>query len=89
MHVHAYYAAGMRTTVEITDEQRAKLLQEAARRGEKGFSSIIQEALDHYFEAAADRRARVERARRAVGRLSVEEADRLEKEVRSLRRTWR
>jgi hypothetical protein len=79
----------MRTTVEITDEQRAKLLQEAARRGEKGFSSIIQEALDHYFETAAERRARVELARQAIGRLSAEDADRLEKEIRDLRRSWR
>jgi predicted transcriptional regulator len=79
----------MRTTVEITDEQRAKLLQEAARRGEKGFSAIIQEALEHYFEAESDREARVERARQAVGRLSAADADRIEKEVRSLRRTWR
>jgi len=89
MHVHAVLALGMRTTVEITDEQRARLLQEAARRGEKGFSSIIQEALEHYFEAAADRQARVDRARQAIGSLNGEEADRLEKEVRSLRRTWR
>ena len=79
----------MRTTVELTDEQRARLLQEAARRGEKGFSSIIQEALDHYFSLDADRQAKVERARRAVGSLSGEDADRLEREVHKLRRTWR
>jgi predicted transcriptional regulator len=79
----------MRTTVEITDEQRAKLLHEAARRGEKGFSSIIQEALDQYFAAETERGARIDRALGAIGRLSEEEADRLEESVRALRRTWR
>jgi hypothetical protein len=79
----------MRTTVEITDEQRARLLEEAARRGEKGFSAIIQEALEQYFRAASERQERIARARHAVGSLSAEEADRLEKEVRNLRRSWR
>ena len=79
----------MRTTVEINDEQRARLLQEAARRGEKGFSSIIQEAIDHYFESQSERSERLERARRAVGTLGADEAERLEKDVKSLRRTWR
>jgi metal-responsive CopG/Arc/MetJ family transcriptional regulator len=79
----------MRTTIEITDEQRSKLLEAAAKRGEKGFSSIIQEALDHYFQAAAGRRERVERAVKVLGTLTEPSADRLEKDVRKLRRSWR
>jgi hypothetical protein len=79
----------MRTTIEITDEQRSRLLEAAARRGEKGFSSIIQEALDHYFEAAADRRKRVDRGIGVLGTLPEPSADRLEKDVRQLRRSWR
>ena len=79
----------MRTTIEITDEQRAKLLRAAAQRGEKGFSSIIQEALDHYFEASAERLERVQRGLAVLGTLSGPDAERLEKDVRSLRRSWR
>ena len=79
----------MRTTIEITDEQRSKLLEAAAKRGEKGFSSIIQEALDHYFQAAAGRRERVERAVKVLGTLAEPSADRLEKDARQLRRSWR
>lgn len=79
----------MRTTVEITDEQRAKLLDAAARRGEKGFSTIVREALDHYFESAAERHERVERALKVVGALRGGAADRLEREARKLRRSWR
>ena len=79
----------MRTTIDITDEQRAKLLEAAARRGEKGFSSLIQEALDHYFEGAAQRSERVERAVRVLGSLAEPSAERLEKDARKLRRSWR
>jgi hypothetical protein len=39
----------MRTTIEITDHQRARLLDLAARRGAKGFSRFVQEALDDYL----------------------------------------
>jgi predicted transcriptional regulator len=79
----------VRTTIELTDEQRSKLLEAAAKRGEKGFSAIIQEALEHYFEAAADRRERVERGIKVLGTLAESAADRLEKDVRQLRRLWR
>ena len=79
----------MRTTIEITDEQRAKLLEAAARRGEKGFSTIVREALDHYFESAAGRQERVERALKVVGALRGGAADRLESQARKLRRSWR
>ncbi|MEM7049192.1 MAG: hypothetical protein AAF604_06010 [Acidobacteriota bacterium] len=79
----------MRTTVEITDEQRAKLLKLAAERREKGFSGVVQEALDHYFEAELDRRERVAAALEALGSLAAEEAEALERDVRKLRRTWR
>ena len=41
----------MRTTVEINDRFRARLLQIAAERGEKGFSGMLEEALEGRGEA--------------------------------------
>lgn len=79
----------MRTTIEIADETRAKLLELAARRGDKGFSGIVQEALDYYFEAEEERAAKVAKAIDALGTLEAVEADRLEREVRKLRGAWR
>lgn len=79
----------MRTTIELSDEYRARLLDLAARRGQKGFSSIVEEALGKYFEREDQRRKAVDRALAALGSLSPEEADRLEKEVEGLRRSWR
>jgi hypothetical protein len=39
----------MRTTVEITDEQHRALSAIAQRRGVRGFSALVQEALDGYL----------------------------------------
>jgi predicted transcriptional regulator len=58
MHVH--YNTFMRTTIDLPDEYRATLHSIAAKRGWKGYSRIIQEAVDLYVrnqaQADADRR---------------------------------
>lgn len=79
----------MRTTVEIKDEHRSRLLELAARRGEKGFSRIVGEALEEYFEKQDDRAEQVRQALDAVGSLSDEEADAMRSEARRLRNSWR
>lgn len=89
MHVHLRDDVLMRTTIELSDEHRARLLELAARRGEKGFSSIVEEALERYFVREERRREAVDRALAALGSLTPEEADRLEEEVSRLRRSWR
>lgn len=43
----------MRTTIEIADDKLWRLREIAARRGEKGYSKIIDEALEAYFAAPA------------------------------------
>jgi len=89
MHVHACHNLLMRTTIEIPDELRAKLLELAARRGEKGFSALVAEAVARYV---ADEARRAERVREAVGSLgSLDDAaaDALEVSVRELRAKWR
>ena len=86
--MHDKYGS-MRTTVEIADEHRARLLELAARRGEKGFSRIISEAIEQYL-AALDRS---EADRRAVlglrGSLSRKQAERLRADTTEIRRAWR
>jgi len=39
----------MRTTVEITEQQHRELSALAQRRGLRGFSALVQEALDVYL----------------------------------------
>ncbi len=79
----------MRTTVEIPDDLRAKLLDLAARRGEKGFSRLVQEALVHYLDEMERRERLAKDARAVIGSLSDEEAEALEQSVRAARRSWR
>lgn len=79
----------MRTTIELPDEQRAKLLELAARRGEKGFSHLVQEAVARYLEECARRDRLAEEARSAIGALGDAEADALEESINELRGRWR
>src|SRR5260370_421628 len=74
MHMHGgHNEEVMRTTVEIADEHRARLVELAARRKEKGFSRIVSEAIEQYLEAldvaAAGRAADIRRdlERKGVG----------------------
>lgn len=83
------YHCGMRTTVEISDEQRSQLLKLAAQRGEKGFSSLIREALDLYMRQHRARREAVAKALKVKGSFSNDEADALQASVRALREKWR
>lgn len=78
----------MRTTVELTEEQRALLHAIAARRGWRGYSRVVQEAIDfylkHHAEAESARRILLDRK----GAWSAEEAERTRKALRELRASW-
>ena len=65
----------MRTTIELDNEHRARLLDLAARRGLKGFSAIVQEALDQYLDRASAKARAGSSVQRFRGCLSKAEAD--------------
>ncbi len=79
----------MRTTIEMRDEHRARLLTLAARRGTKGFSDLVAEAIEAYLEAEAGREEGIRDALALRGSLPGAAADRLRGEVERLRREWR
>ena len=79
----------MRTTVEIPDEMRAQLLEIAAKRRLKGFSTIVQEAIARYLEEARSRADAVEAAQAVLGTMTDEEANALHASTRELRSRWR
>lgn len=79
----------MRTTVEIKDAHRARLLELAARRGEKGFSRIVEEAIEAYLETVKENEERRRRALQVRGSLSSKEVERLRQETAALRKSWR
>lgn len=79
----------MRTTIELRDELRAKLLEMAGRRGEKGFSHLVEEAVDRFIseEHARTKSRRVALAAR--GSLARAEAAELSARVAAIREDWR
>jgi hypothetical protein len=79
----------MRTTIELTNEQRADLLKIAADRGIKGFSSIVQEALNEYLKRQINKKQAVETALSLQGCLKGKDADDFEKRTKSIRELWR
>lgn len=90
MHMHVDYSEGlMRTTVEIADEHRARLVELVARRREKGFSRIASEAIEQYLEALDRAEADRRKALKLRGSLSPRQAERLETETAQIRNSWR
>jgi Arc/MetJ family transcription regulator len=86
---HAHENAFMRTTIEINDAHRTALLKMAARRGLKGFSSLVADAIESYLKAEAARVAGRKNLRLLKGILSNAEGERLRAEAGYVRRSWR
>lgn len=78
----------MRTTVELKEEHRALLHALAARRGLRGYSQLVQEALDFYLKHQAE----AQEARQALlarkGAWGAEEVERTRAAIAELRRQW-
>ena len=83
------YNGPMRTTIELKPEHRAKLLELAAQRGEKGFSSVIADAIESHLQHAVESDRALERALLLRGRLSRKDADALRRTTTALRNSWR
>lgn len=85
------YDRGMRTTIEIEDTKLRRLRELAARRGEKGFSRLIDEALDRYL---SDHNGGIEEERMAkllalAGVWSDTDADAVRTRIADSRKRWR
>ncbi len=78
----------MRTTIELKEEHRALLHAIAARRGLRGYSGLVQEAIDFYLKHHAE----AQEARQALlarkGAWVAEEAERTRVAIGELRRQW-
>jgi predicted DNA-binding protein len=83
------YTKDMRTTIEIKPEHRARLLELAARRGEKGFSSVIGEAIESYLRGRAENERLRASALKLRGILTSKEADALRNRTAEVRASWR
>jgi hypothetical protein len=89
MHVCACacYHAGMRTTVEITEEQHKALVALARQRGLRGFSPIVEEALDAYLTHLAS--DEVDLLLGLEGSIDDDEEHELRSRIDRARQVWR
>lgn len=77
----------MRTTVEITTEQHRALSAIAQRRGVRGFSVLVQEALDAYLaDVSPDE---VELLLGMEGMLTESEAREMRSRIKEAKAAWR
>src|ERR1017187_1158972 len=89
VHVHACDNRSMRTTIEMKPEHRARILELAANRGEKGFSTVVAEALELYLEAQGGRTNAIRSALALKGSMRETEAAGLMARTRKIRADWR
>lgn len=76
-------------TIEMKPEHRARMLELAASRGEKGFSAVVAEALELYLETQKGRANAIRSALALKGSMSETEAAGLLTETRRIRANWR
>lgn len=78
----------MRTTIDLKEEHRALLHAIAARRGWRGYSRVVEEAVEFYLQHHAE----AEEARCALlkrkGAWAPEEAERIRHAIAELRKQW-
>ncbi|MHC1725485.1 MAG: hypothetical protein AB9866_05645 [Syntrophobacteraceae bacterium] len=79
----------MRTTIEISDRQRAILLSLAAQRGLRGYSEIINEALELYIASQASEGTDLkEKVLAMQGSWRQEETEQTRANLGKLREKW-
>ncbi len=89
MHMHACDNENVRTIIEMKPEHRSRVLELAGSRGEKGFSTVVAEALELYLEAEKDRTNAIRNALALRGSINQAEATAILAKTRKIRTTWR
>lgn len=78
----------MRTTIELRDDLRVRLIAEAARRGLPGFSALIEQAVDQFLDGDSAG-ARADSVRRLKGSMRSGERKAAELDIAAVRKRWR
>lgn len=76
----------MRTTIDITDQQHRALTSLASRRGLRGFSLIVQEAIDAYLRDQDA--AEVDLLLSLEGSVNDDEESEIRRRIAEARSTW-
>ena len=79
----------MRTTVELSNDQRSFLRSLAARRGLRGYSKLIQEAVDLYIQEMTAKEGSARHLLQMRGTWNKEEARKFQKKLKGIRKNWK
>jgi hypothetical protein len=77
----------VRTTVEITSDQHEALSALAKRRGLRGFSQLVQEALDVYLQGLGDSETKLLLS--LEGSLNEQQEREMRSRIEDARAVWR
>jgi len=79
----------MRTTVELSEDLIAALHALAVRRGQRGYSKIMEEAVAYYLRDQKKRDLDLKAVLELGGGWSEEEAEEVRRNLEEARRNWR
>ena len=79
----------MRTTIELSNEHRSSLHSLAARRGLRGYSKLIQEAVDLYIQETTARESDSKHLLKMRGTWNKEDARKFQKKLKGIRKNWK
>lgn len=81
------YVIRMRTTIELPDDLRQRVVSEAAARNLRGYSQVTVDALRAYFDRRKDDRQSV--VARVSGSLDAQAAEVEARRLAEVRANWR
>ena len=79
----------MRTTIELSNNHRSFLHSLAARRGLRGYSKLIQEAVDFYIQQMATKEGNTKHLLTMRGTWNKEDTRKFKNRLREIRRNWK
>ena len=79
----------MRTTIELTNDHRSSLYSLAARRGLRGYSKLIQEAVDLYIQEMMAKEGNARVLLKMRGTWNEEGSRKFQKKLREIRKSWK
>lgn len=80
----------MRTTIELSNDRRSALHALAAQRGLRGYSKLVQEAVDLYIQQEVSARGgNLKNLLKMRGSWSKADVRKFQKNLREIRRIWK
>lgn len=76
----------MRTTIELSDDQRSILHFLAAQGGLRGYSKLIQEAIDFYIKEKTEQKKNIKHLLKMRGTWIKKNSKRFKRNLREIRR---